>query len=87
MDAKRLYRSSSNRMVGGVCAGIGDYLGIDPSVVRLSAAFAGLLGYAGPLLIGYLVMLLVIPEEPAAASQPPVVIESPVEQPTEQPAG
>jgi len=32
---KRIYRSKTNRIIGGVCGGVGDYLGIDPVLVRL----------------------------------------------------
>ena len=32
---KQLTRSTSNRMIAGVCAGLGEYLGIDPTIVRL----------------------------------------------------
>ena len=32
---KKLYRSSTNRMLCGVCAGIGDYLNVDPTIIRL----------------------------------------------------
>lgn len=70
---KQLFRSRDNRMVAGVCAGLGNFLGIDPTVIRLSAVIAGLLGYVGPLLIGYLVLFIVVPEEPQPA--PPPLIE------------
>ena len=33
---KQLTRSTSNRMIAGVCAGLGEYLGIDPTIVRLA---------------------------------------------------
>ncbi len=35
MEPKKLYRSSSNRMICGVCGGIAEYLNIDPTVIRL----------------------------------------------------
>ncbi len=62
-DEKRLYRAQNNRMVGGVCAGLGDYIGIDPTVIRLLFVLGTFLG-VGSLVIVYLVMLLLIPEEP-----------------------
>ena len=37
MDGKKLYRSRKNRMLCGVCGGIGEYLNIDPTLVRLLA--------------------------------------------------
>lgn len=63
---KQLYRSTTNRMLGGVCAGIGEYLNIDVTVVRLLFVFGVIFGF-GSLLIVYLVMLIVVPEAPHAA--------------------
>lgn len=62
-EYKRLYRSSSNRMIGGVCTGLASYFGIDPTLIRLLFVFGVLLGWPG-FLIGYLVLLIVVPEEP-----------------------
>lgn len=50
MQDKRLYRSDSNKMLAGVCGGIGEYFNIDPTLVRLgwvvfSAVGAGVLAY------------------------------------------
>ena len=55
---KKLYKSN-NRMICGVCAGIAEYLGIDPTVVRLLWAAPGLTG-TGILL--YIIAALVMPE-------------------------
>ena len=55
---KKLYKSS-NRMICGVCAGLAEYLGIDPTVVRLIWAALGLTG-TGILL--YIIAALVMPE-------------------------
>lgn len=55
---KKLYKSN-NRMICGVCAGIAEYLGIDPTVVRLIGAALGLTG-TGILL--YIIAALVMPE-------------------------
>ena len=59
---KRLYRSRSNRMLFGVCGGLGEYLNVDPTVIRLIFVLAFLPG--GPGLIAYLVLALLVPEEP-----------------------
>jgi phage shock protein C len=53
-------------MVAGVCAGLGDYLDIDPTVIRLIFVFGAILTGSG-LFWAYLVMMLVIPEEPLAS--------------------
>ena len=61
---KQLTRSTTNRMIAGVCAGLGDYLNIDPTVVRLLFVLGFFL--AGPgILLAYLIMAIVTPEEAA----------------------
>ena len=55
---KKLYKSN-NRMICGVCAGLAEYLGIDPTVFRLIWAALGLTG-TGILL--YIIAALVMPE-------------------------
>ena len=59
---KTLTRSTSNRMLAGVCAGLGDYLGIDPTIVRLLTVLAFFTGFSG-IVIVYLVMAIVVPEQ------------------------
>ena len=60
-DIKTLTRSRSNRMIAGVCAGLADYLNIDPTVVRLLFVLGFFL--AGPgIVIAYLIMAIVTPE-------------------------
>ena len=58
---KKLYRSRRNRMIGGVCGGLADYLGVDPTVVRVIMALATFVG--GMSLFVYLIMWLIIPAE------------------------
>ena len=55
---KKLYKSN-NRMICGVCAGIAEYLGIDPTVVRLLWAALGLTGTG---IVLYIIAALVMPE-------------------------
>lgn len=59
---KRLYRSS-NRMIAGVCAGIAEYLEIDPTVIRVVYAALSLFTVGFPGLILYLVLTILIPNE------------------------
>ena len=59
---KQLTRSTTNRMIAGVCAGLGDYLGIDPTIVRLLAILAFFTGFGG-IAIVYLIMAIVVPEQ------------------------
>jgi phage shock protein C len=57
----RLHRSRSNVMLGGVCAGIAEYFGIDPTLVRLFFVIFTLVNGAGVL--AYFVLWLVLPPE------------------------
>ena len=59
---KKLTRSASNRMIAGVCAGLGEYLGIDPTIVRLLVILAFFTGFGGIALV-YLIMAIVVPEQ------------------------
>lgn len=65
-EEKRLYRSRDNRMIAGVCAGLGKYFNIDPTVVRLIFVLGAFLGM-GTAVVAYIVLLLVVPEEPTDA--------------------
>lgn len=59
-STRRLYRSRNNRMFGGVCAGIGEFFGIDPTIVRLTFVLVTLVWPFTPLV--YIILLLVLPE-------------------------
>ncbi|MGD8455582.1 MAG: PspC domain-containing protein [Anaerolineales bacterium] len=61
-EYNRLYRSRDNRMIAGVAYGLGEFLGIDPTVIRLLFVFSIFIGGTGVL--AYFVMMLVVPEEP-----------------------
>ena len=58
---KQLTRSTANRMIAGVCAGLGEYLNIDPTVVRLLFVLGFFLTGPG-ILIAYLIMAIIVPE-------------------------
>ena len=59
MSDKRLYRSSVNYMLAGVCGGIAEYFDVDPTLVRLGAV---LLGCSGTGILVYIVAAVIIPE-------------------------
>jgi phage shock protein PspC (stress-responsive transcriptional regulator) len=59
---KKLYRSTTNKTIAGVCAGLAEYLNIDPTIIRVIWALVGLTGTG---LIAYLVCALIIPEKPS----------------------
>jgi len=60
--AKRLYRSRTERRISGVCGGIAAYFSMDPTLVRLLFVL-GLL-FVGGTFWAYIIMMIVIPEEP-----------------------
>ena len=60
---KKLYRSKKDQKIAGVCAGLAEYLNIDPTVIRVIWALVALSG-AG--VVAYIVCALVIPEKPDA---------------------
>lgn len=67
LEPKRLYRSRTDRMVGGVCAGIAEYLNVDPTIIRLLfVLLAFVTGFTW--LIVYIAMLLIVPEAPGYAA-------------------
>lgn len=60
MEPKRLYKSKTNRVICGVCGGVGEYFGIDPTIVRLLCV---LLGLTSTGVIVYIIADLIMPEE------------------------
>jgi phage shock protein PspC (stress-responsive transcriptional regulator) len=67
---RRLYRSETDRKVGGVCGGIAEYFSVDPTLVRLIAVVLAI--YPGVVVFGmiaYLVAWLVIPPAPVVPMQ------------------
>lgn len=59
---KRLYHLEQNKMLCGVCSGIADYYGLDPTLVRLGWVLFCALGGSG--VIAYIVAALIIPKVP-----------------------
>lgn len=60
---KRLYRSRSDKMLGGVCAGLGEYFDVDPTLMRLIFV-VGMFVLNLPLVLIYLLMWIIVPVEP-----------------------
>jgi phage shock protein PspC (stress-responsive transcriptional regulator) len=83
MESKKLYRSQNDKMIAGVCSGLGHFFGIDPTIVRLLFVFTALLG-ASSILV-YIVLWIVVPPdvEPTTAYIPPQSPSEPPEQPSE----
>lgn len=59
---KRLYLSSTDRKIGGVCGGLGEYFDKDPTLFRIGFVLAALLSL-GLGIVAYLLMWLVIPKK------------------------
>ncbi|MDD6800640.1 MAG: PspC domain-containing protein [Firmicutes bacterium] len=59
---KKLYKSNKNKMLCGVCGGIAEYFGIDPTLVRLGLIAFCALGGSG--IIAYIIAAIVIPSSP-----------------------
>ncbi len=71
---ERLYRSVDDRVIAGVCGGLADRLALDPSLVRVAWAVLALVTGIFPLLVVYVIMAAVVPEDPkgfAGAGPPP----------------
>jgi len=61
MTGKRIYRSVKERKIGGVCGGLGEFLDVDPTIIRLLWAIMTIISF-GVGIIAYLVAWIIIPE-------------------------
>ena len=61
MEQKRLYKSSTNRVLCGVCGGIGEYFKVDPTIIRL--IFVLFVFGVGSGLLAYIVAAIIMPEQ------------------------
>ena len=71
---KKLYRSRTDSVIGGVCGGLAEHFNIDPVIVRVIAVLLIFSGGAG--LIAYLILWLVVPLQGADAAQPKDTIQA-----------
>jgi len=62
-SVKRLFRSRKNRMIFGVCGGLGEYLNTDPTIVRILWVILAISSFGIAILL-YLIMAIIVPEEP-----------------------
>jgi len=75
---RKLYRSRSDRMLGGVCGGLAKYFDVDPTIVRVIAV---LLVFAnGVGIVAYVIMAIVVPLEGSKVTTPKEVVEENVEE-------
>jgi len=62
--SRPLRRSRSSRMIAGVCGGIAQWLGMDPTLVRVAYVLISVLSVAFPGIVVYIICWIVMPEEP-----------------------
>ena len=68
METKRLYRSKTDRFIGGVAGGMAQYFNLDSSIMRL--IFVAFALFGGPGILVYIIMWIIVPEEPAPLPPP-----------------
>jgi phage shock protein C len=64
LPVKRLYRSRTDRMIAGICGGMGEVYGIDPTLIRLGLVFLGLATAVVPIVVAYIIGIIIIPLGP-----------------------
>jgi len=64
---KRLYRSTTDKMIAGVCGGIAEYFNIDPVIVRVLAVVLLFAGSAG--FWAYIILWIVVPKNPGTSAE------------------
>ena len=60
---KKLYKSTNNKMLSGVCAGFADFIVIDPTIVRVIYALVSFFTGGFPGVIIYIMLAIIIPED------------------------
>ena len=68
-SGRRLYRSRSERMVGGVLGGVASYFGIDATIVRVVFVVFVVLTGVMPGVLLYIIAMFLVPEEPVAGAE------------------
>jgi phage shock protein C len=63
---KRLYLSTTDKKIAGVCGGLAEYMEVDSTVVRLATVVVAIITGVAPLVIGYLIAWFIIPKKPAS---------------------
>ncbi|MDY3281303.1 PspC domain-containing protein [Dysosmobacter sp.] len=62
---KRLYKSNKDKMLDGVCGGLAEYFGVDPTLIRLAWVLLCAMGGSG--ILAYIVAAIVIPRDPGGS--------------------
>lgn len=69
-NSNRLYRSSTDKVLAGVCGGLGDYFNIDPTIIRIIYVLLTVFSAAFPGVVAYIIMALIMPHEPPTFNGP-----------------
>lgn len=63
-NVRRLYRSRKNRILAGVCGGLGEYFSIDPTIMRVIYIILLIFTAVVPLIVLYLLLWVIVPDAP-----------------------
>jgi phage shock protein C len=63
MTNKRLYKSSTDKKLCGVCAGIANFFNIDPTIIRVIFAIAAIFTTGFPFTLLYIILAFILPED------------------------
>jgi len=74
-EVRRLYRSRTDRILGGVCGGLGEYLGVDSNLIRIVWVLLSFV-YGAAILI-YLIAWILLPEKPEVYVKPQTALPKP----------
>lgn len=66
METKRLYRSEKNKVFAGICGGLGEYLNIDPTVLRIVWLLIVIFSGIFPGVIAYVFAIFIMPPHPGS---------------------
>lgn len=67
MSSRKLMRSRTDRMIAGVCGGLAEWLGWDPTLVRVAYVVVSILSAGFPGTLAYIILWLVMPKAPPGA--------------------
>ena len=74
-EVRRLYRSRTDRILGGVCGGLGEYLGVDSNLIRIVWVLLSFV-YGAAILV-YLIAWILLPEKPEVDVKPQTALPKP----------
>lgn len=66
---KRIYKSSTNKVISGVIGGIGEYMEVDPTILRLMYILIAILTAVFPAVVGYFIASMIVPSRPITMNE------------------